>query len=163
MFITLQINHLTIGIMRIEKSTEIKKPASEVFNYLKYTRNQDNFSVWNMADPKMKKEQSGKDGEVGFIYRWDSQVKNVGAGEQETIAIIDGKQIDSAIRFFRPMKNTGKTSFLIDDAGDGLTRVTWIFDSPSKFPMVLFAPIFKKMLGKDLEKGLDNLKTILGK
>jgi len=147
--------------MKIEKSVEIKKASSDVFNYLKYTRNQDNFSVWNMADPGMKKEQSGNDGEVGFIYRWDSQNKNVGAGEQETTAIIPGKQIDSAIRFFKPMKNTGKTSFLISDAGNGFTRVEWIFDSPSKFPMVLFAPIFKRMLGKDLEKGLSNLKGIL--
>jgi hypothetical protein len=149
--------------MRIEKSKEIRKPASDVFNYLKYTRNQDNFSVWNMSDPGMKKEQSGTDGEVGFIYRWDSQNKNVGAGEQETTAIIPGKQIDSAIRFFRPMKNTGKSSFVIEDSRNNQTQVTWIFESPSKFPMLLFAPIFKKMLGKDLEKGLENLKTILEK
>ncbi len=147
--------------MKIEKSTLIGKPSQVVFDYLKFTRNQDNFSVWNMADPGMKKEQSGNDGEVGFIYRWDSQVKNVGAGEQKTTAIIPGKQIDSEIRFFRPMKNTGKTSFIIDDKGNGKTQVTWIFDSPSKFPMRLFAPLFKKVLGKDLDKGLENLKSIL--
>ena len=76
--------------MRIEKSVEIRKPSSEVFNYLKYTRNQDNFSVWNMADPDMKKEQSGTDGEVGFLYRWDSQNKNVGAGEQEITSNYSG-------------------------------------------------------------------------
>jgi hypothetical protein len=163
MFIRLKINRLTVMIMRIEKSAEIRKPSSDVFNYLKFTRNQDNFSVWNMADPGMKKEQSGTDGEVGFIYRWDSQNKNVGAGEQEITAIIPGKRIDNSIRFFRPMKNTGKTSFIIDDTGKGQTRVTWIFDSPSKFPMVLFSPIFKKMLGKDLENGLENLKTLLEK
>jgi len=149
--------------MRIERSIAIKKSSEEVFNYLKYTRNQDNFSVWNMADPDMKKEQSGTDGEVGFIYRWDSKVKNVGAGEQKITAIIPGKRIDSEIMFFRPMENTGKTSFIVNEAGSGLTNVEWIFDSPSKFPMVLFAPIFKKMLGRDLAKGLDNLKGILEK
>jgi hypothetical protein len=149
--------------MKIQKSVEIRKPSSEVFNYLKLTRNQDYFSVWNMADPGMKKEQSGTDGEVGFVYRWDSQNKNVGAGEQETKAIIPGKRIDSELRFLRPMQNTGKTSFLITDSGNGLTKVDWIFDSPSKFPMVLFAPIFKRMLGKDLEKGLANLKALLEK
>ncbi|HOW39628.1 MAG TPA: SRPBCC family protein [Bacteroidales bacterium] len=149
--------------MRIERSIAIKKSSEEVFNYLKYTRNQDNFSVWNMADPDMKKEQSGTDGEVGFIYRWDSKDKNVGAGEQKITAIIPGKRIDSEIMFFRPMENTGKTSFIVNEAGSGLTNVEWIFDSPSKFPMVLFAPIFKKMLGRDLAKGLDNLKGILEK
>jgi hypothetical protein len=149
--------------MKIEKSAEIRKPSSEVFNYLKLIRNQDNFSVWNMTDPQMKKEHTGTDGEVGFTYRWDSQNKNVGAGEQKITAIVQGKQIDCEIRFFRPMENTGKTSFIIEDAGNGSTRVRWIFDSPTKFPMSLLTPIFKKMLGKDLEKGLLNLKTILQK
>ena len=149
--------------MKIEKSIIINKTRSEVFSYLKFTRNQDNFSVWNMADPSMKKEHIGNDGTVGFIYRWDSENKNVGAGEQETTAIIEGERIDSALRFFRPMQNTGTTSFVISDGGNGSTRVTWIFDSPSKFPMVLFAPVFRIMLGKDLGQGLKNLKVLLEK
>jgi len=75
----------------------------------------------------------------------------------------NGKSIDYAIRFSRPMKNTGKTKFQITGSADGYTSVEWIFDSPSKFPMSLFSPIFKIMLGKDLEKGLQNLKVILEK
>ena len=42
-------------IMKIEKSIKINKSSGLVFDYLKMTRNQDNFSVWNMADPNMKK------------------------------------------------------------------------------------------------------------
>jgi hypothetical protein len=61
------------------------------------------------------------------------------------------------------MQNTGKTKFLITGTGDESTSVAWIFDSPSKFPMSLFSPIFKIMLGKDLAKGLINLKRILEK
>ena len=149
--------------MKIEKSITINKSSRLVFNYLKFTRNQDNFSVWNMADPNMKKNQKGIDGTVGYIYSWDSTIKNVGAGEQETTAIEDGKSIEYSIRFFRPMQNTGKIKFQITSLGDENTSVVWIFDSPSKFPMSLFSPIFKKMLGKDLQKGLNNLKSILEK
>jgi len=149
--------------MRIEKSIEVRRNAGEVFEYLRFTMNQDNFSVWNMADRSMKKEYSGNDGSVGFIYKWDSSNKNVGAGEQETVAIADGKRIDFAIRFFKPMKNTGTSSFDISETGNGSCRVEWVFDSPSKFPMSLFSPIFKRMLGKDLEKGLGNLKALLEK
>ena len=149
--------------MKITKSIEIKKPSQEVFDYLKYTRNQDNFSVWNMNDPDMQKFYTGNDGEVGFIYRWESQVKNVGAGEQETTAINPGKQIDTNVRFFRPMKNVANISFLVEDAGNDVSRVTWFFDSPSRFPFNLLAPLFKNMLGKDLVKGLENLKVILEK
>ncbi|MBK7711774.1 MAG: SRPBCC family protein [Bacteroidales bacterium] len=149
--------------MKITKSIEINKNSGLVFDYLRITKNQDNFSVWNMSDPDMKKTHLGNDGTVGFIYSWDSTMKNVGAGEQVITAIEEGKSIEYSIRFFRPMKNTGKTKFEITSIGKESTSVAWIFDSPSKFPMSLFSPIFKKMLGKDLEKGLINLKRILEK
>jgi hypothetical protein len=149
--------------MRIEKSVEIRKSSKLVFDYLKFTKNQDNFSVWNMADPNMKKEYLGLDGTIGFIYKWDSTNKNVGAGEQEITAINEGMSIEYSIRFFRPMQNTGISRFEITGKRDDLSSVTWTFDSPSKFPMSLFSPIFKKLLGKDIEKGLGKLKAILEK
>jgi len=149
--------------MKIEKSTLIARSLPEVFAYLKQTKNQDNFSVWNMTDPSMTKTYKGIDGTVGFIYSWDSTNKNVGAGEQEITTIEEGKKIGYEIRFFRPMKNVGKVTFLCYSNDNGETEVSWIFDSPSKFPFSLFAPIFKRMLGKDLEKGLSNLKAILEK
>jgi hypothetical protein len=149
--------------MKIEKSIQISSDSKKVFDYLRITRNHDNFSVWNMADPDMKKTNQGTDGTVGFKYGWDSTLKNVGAGEQEITAIEDGKSIDYSITFFRPMQNTGKTKFQVTSLGSGKTTVDWIFDSPSKFPMSLFSPVFKLMLGKDLEKGLINLKKIMEK
>ena len=149
--------------MKLEKSVIINKGSGLVFDYLKMTRNQDNFSVWNMADLNMKKSYEGTDGKVGFKYSWDSTLKNVGAGEQEIAAIEDGKSIEYTIRFTRPMQNTGKTRFQIKSLGNDNSSVTWTFDSPSRFPMSLFSPIFKRMLGKDLEKGLHNLKVILEK
>ena len=149
--------------MKIEKSITINKSSGLVFDYLKITGNQDNFSVWNMADPNMKKSYKGTDGTIGFQYSWDSTIKNVGAGVQEITAIENGKSIDYSIDFTRPMKNHGKTKFEIINLGAESTSVVWVFDSPSKFPMSLFSPIFKRMLGKDLEKGLFNLKGILEK
>ena len=147
--------------MRIEKSIDINKSSKEVYEYLKYTRNQDNFSVWNMKDPGMKKEFKGTDGKVGFIYKWDSTNNSVGSGEQEITGIDEGRTIEYALRFMRPMQNTGRSEFRVAGKGEKTTSVTWVFDSPSKFPMSLFSPVFKKMLGKDLEKGLNNLKGIL--
>ena len=67
--------------MKIEKSIEINTSSELVFDYLKITVNQDNFNVWNMTDPSMKKQYHGKDGTIGFIFSWDSTLKNIGAGE----------------------------------------------------------------------------------
>ena len=149
--------------MNIERNIVINKSVNEVYEYLKFMQHQDYFSVWNMTDPNMKKTHKGTDGTVGFLYTWDSEMKNVGAGEQQTTGIEDGKSIDYTVKFYRPMQNTGNIRFQITSLGEESSSVAWIFDSPSKFPMSLFSPIFKKMLGKDLLKGLNNLKGILEK
>jgi len=149
--------------MIIEKSVVINKDIETVFSYLKQTRNQDNFSVWNMKDPGMKKTYSGTDGTKGFIYTWDSTDKNVGTGAQEITGITANSRIDYELRFERPMKNTGKSSFIVDKINENETSATWTFISPTKFPFSLFTPILKKMLGKQIESSLQNLKALLEK
>lgn len=96
----------------LEKSVAINKDAHEVFEFLKQTKHQDQFSIWNMKDPNMTKNYSGEDGSKGFIYSWDSKDKNVGAGEQEITGIIEDTRIDYELRFKRPMQNTAKSSFI---------------------------------------------------
>ncbi len=147
----------------IEKTIVINKDVHEVFSFLKETKNQDRFSVWNMKDPGMKKTYSGEDGTKGFIYTWDSADKNVGAGEQEITSIEEDTRIDYEIRFERPVKNVAQSGFKVDKQHQNSTSVTWFFASPSKFPMSLFAPFLKKMLGKQIEEGLQNLKALLEK
>lgn len=149
--------------MVIEKSVVINKSRQEVFDYIKIARNMDFYSVWNMADPEKKTSYSGTDGTVGFTYRWDSKNKNVGAGEQEIVKISEGTSIAYELRFERPMKNTGSSKFILSDAGNGQTKVLWDFRGPMKFPMSLFKGMFQKMLGKDIEKSLGNLKEVLEK
>lgn len=146
--------------MVIEKHIVINKPAQEVFDYIRLVKNQDNFSKWNMADPTMQKSYSGTDGQIGFIYTWDSKDKNVGAGEQEITAIEAGRKVEYALRFKRPMEQSAKGSFTVNQLSNG-TDVMWGFYGTSTFPMVLFKSIFQKMLGNDLQTSLTNLKKIL--
>ena len=146
--------------MVIEKKIVINKPAQEVFNYIKHIKNHDHFSKWIMMDPSMQKTYTGTDGQVGFIYSWDSTNKNVGAGEQEIIGIEEGLAIDFALRFKRPMEQSAKAVMRVTQQADG-TLVMWGFYGKSAFPMVLLKSVFQKMLGKDLQISLGNLKKIL--
>ena len=158
------ISMLSSKEMIIERNVTINKPLPEVFEFLKYTKNQDNFSVWNMTDPNMSKQYVGIDGDIGFIYKWDSSTnKNVGAGEQETKSIIHNKIIEFEVRFKRPMVNVAIAKFVVNTTPLNQTNVMWGFYSGTKFPMRLVKGIFVKMLGKDLDKGLQNLKTVLEK
>ncbi len=149
--------------MIIEKNVTINRNINEVFSYLKQTKNQDQFSVWNMKDPGMKRNYSGVDGTKGFVYSWDSTNKNVGAGSQEITNISEGSRIDYQLRFLRPMQNIAASSFVLNKIDEKNTSVTWTFQSPTKFPMSLFAPIFKNMLGKQINESLQNLKALLEK
>ncbi|MGR3809138.1 SRPBCC family protein [Jiulongibacter sp. NS-SX5] len=149
--------------MIVEKSVVIQQPKQVVFDYLKLVKNADNFSVWNMNDPKKKTTYTGTDGSVGFVYRWESEVRNVGIGEQEIMKIVDGDLIEYQLRFEKPMNNVGVSKFILNDAGDGQTQVIWDFRGPTKFPMSLFKGFFQKMLGKDISQSLENLKGILEK
>jgi len=147
----------------VERSVIIAKPKSEVFDYLRMLRNQNDYSVWNKMDPKSKKWYKGTDGTVGFISAWDSKNDDVGAGEQEIMRITSESRIDLEVRFKRPFESVGKAHFELKGAENNGTEVTWSFDSHSPYPfniMLLFMDM-DAMLGKDLEKGLENAKTIL--
>ena len=147
----------------VEKSVVINKSKNEVFDYLKICKNQDQFSVWNMQDPAKKTSYEGTDGTVGFVYKWDSANKQVGAGSQKITKIEPGVSIVYDLHFERPMKNTAVAKFAIATENTNQTKVSWEFRGATKFPMSLFKGIFQKMLGKDMEKSLNNLKQVLEK
>jgi uncharacterized protein YndB with AHSA1/START domain len=150
---------------RIERSTVIKKPKSEVYNYLRILKNAEQYNKWTMTDPHMKKTLTGTDGTVGFIYAWDSTNKNAGAGAQEIIKLKENTQIDYELRFERPFKNTAYSSLVLEDVSPDQTKVTWSFDGVMPYPFNVMHALLgmSKILGKDLETSLLNLKTILEK
>lgn len=150
--------------MSIEKSIVINKPLQQVFDYVKFVKNHDNFSVWAMMDPDMKREYRGTDGQPGFVFAWDSSKnKNVGAGEQEIKSINEGKSIGYELRFLRPMQNVAMATFFFEPVSATSTKVNWGFSCPMKFPMNTMKPMFENMLGKQLQTGLQNLKTVMEK
>jgi hypothetical protein len=148
---------------RVVREITISKPKQVVFDYVKLLKNQNDFSVWASMDPNMKKEFRGTDGTVGFVSAWDSKVKDVGKGEQEIIGIIDGDRIDYELRFMLPMKSKDYAYMSTEALTNTTTRVKWGFAGRMSYPanlMLLFMNM-DAMLGKDLEQGLNKLRTIL--
>jgi len=147
----------------VERSITLNMPKQVVYDYVKYLKNQNTFSVWAKIDPNMKVEFRGTDGAVGFVSAWDSPVKEAGKGEQEIIKMEEGKRIDYEIRFLEPMKSTDYAYIVFDSVNDSTTNVAWGFFGKMKYPMntMLLFMDMDKMLGKDLDGGLHNLKAIL--
>ncbi|TXE10084.1 SRPBCC family protein [Seonamhaeicola algicola] len=144
------------------RSIEIEKPLTDVFNYLKFIKNQDAWSPWKKKDPDMDQDFEGVDGEVGFISRWNGN-KDVGSGEQEIKRIVKDNIVESELRFFRPWKSESDAYLKVEYLTDNKTKVVWGFSGKNKFPFSIFMLFFNidKAVGKDFEEGLTELKTIL--
>lgn len=149
----------------VQREITINKPKTEVFEYIKYLKNQDNYSKWNNMDPDMKKSYIGTDGTVGFIYHWESENENLGTGEQEIKKITEGERVDFELRFIKPFEATEPAFMTTESINDNETKVTWGFSGHMNYPlniMMLFMD-FEKMIGDDLDYGLTNLKAQLEK
>lgn len=149
----------------IERSITINKPKQDVFDYIKYIKNQDNYSKWNMLDPAMKKTYTGTDGTVGFISAWESTHENVGVGEQEILKISEGERIDMKLRFKVPFEAEDDAYMITTAVDSATTKVAWGFKGAFPYPMNIMK-LFVDMetaIGGDLDTGLSNLKTLLEK
>lgn len=151
------------GKYAVEREVKINKSKQEVYDYVKYLKNQDNFSVWAKADLAMKKEFTGEDATVGCMASWDSENPDVGKGEQKIIKIAEGERIDYELHFIEPFESTDYAYLTTTAVTDSVTSVKWGFNGEMKYPMnlmMLFMDM-ESMLAPDLQNGLNNLKAIL--
>lgn len=148
----------------VEREVLISRPRQEVFDYVKYLKNQDAYSKWNQLEPDMKKTYRGTDGTVGFVYAWEGDGE-AGKGEQEIKNIVDGERIDCEVRFEKPMESTAPIYMLTEEVGANQTKVKWGFKGVMPYPMNLMIPIMgiEDLIGDDLQIGLNNLKLLLEK
>ena len=149
----------------VEKTIVINKPKAEVFKYVKFLKNQNNYSAWAQMDLNMKRNYIGEDGQPGFVSAWESESRNVGKGEIEIKNISEGDRIDFELRFIKPFKSANKVYMITESFEKKQTLVKWGIAGTMKYPanlMLLFMDM-NNMLGKDLEVGLGNLKLLLEK
>jgi len=144
----------------VEREITINKPADSIFKYVKSLKNQNEFSVWANRDPKIKITYKGTDGAVGAVSSWESNVKEVGVGEQEITKITENRRLDFALRFKKPMEDTAVGYMSTDPVSENQTKVKWGISGVIPYPTNIMLPMLKmdQMIGNDLQKGLENLK-----
>lgn len=153
------------GNYAVEREVTINKPKQDVFDFVKYLKNQNKFSVWAKIDPAMKTEFRGEDATVGFVSAWDSKNPKAGKGEQKIVSMADGERIDYELHFIKPFESTDFAYMTFESSSESATKVKWGFKGTMKYPMnlMLLFTDMEKMLAPDLQNGLDNLKGILEK
>ena len=141
----------------------INAPRQKVFDFLKHLKNQEQFNKWATAGKENRKEEfKGTDGTVGYIYSWSGD-KSAGQGEKEIKNIIEGKRIETEIRFVKPMAAIASIVMETESLSDSQTKVTWSNSGILKYPLNIMIPIAEKNFSKDMKSSLSILKEILEK
>ena len=146
----------------VKRDIVINAPCEKVFNYIKLLRNQDEFNKHAMAGPDRKKEFKGIDGTVGYIYSWSGN-KNAGEGEKEIKNIIEGKRVETEIRFIKPMVTSASIIMETDSLPGNQTKVSWSNAGTLKYPVNIMIPMMEKHVVKDMDTSLATLKALLEK
>ena len=144
----------------VKREIVINAPRQKVFEFLKLLKNQDKFNVWAKADPNRKWEYKGTDGTAGFIISWKGN-KDAGEGEKEIMNILEGKRIETQIRFVEPMAMVADVIMETESVSDKQTKVGLINAGKMDYPMNIFIPFAERQFPKDMDKSLENLKKLL--
>lgn len=149
----------------VEREITISKPTDSIFKYVRSLKNQNEFSVWANMDPKMKVHYKGADGMVGSVSSWESNVKEVGVGEQQITKIKENRRLDFALRFKKPMEDTAVGFMSTEPISENKTKVKWGISGVIPYPTNVMLPLLRmdQMIGNDLQKGLENLKDKMEK
>lgn len=143
----------------VEREIVINKSKAEVFDFVRYLKNQDHYNKWVRMDPEMKKDFSGTDGSVGCVYYWDGE--KAGKGEQKITRVVDGDRMEAEIHFIKPFEGIAQTHVATEEVAPGRTKVIWGMKGESKYPMNFMNLFMDSMLGADLDESLATLKAVL--
>ena len=145
---------------QIQREADIQAPPEKVHALLADFHRWEAWSPWEKLDPAMKKTHSGAASGRGAIYAWEGNGK-AGAGRMEITRDTPPSGLTIQLDFFKPFKANNQADFTLEPRGGG-THVTWRMHGPSPFMskvMGLFIDL-DKMVGRDFEAGLANLKAL---
>jgi hypothetical protein len=150
---------------RVQRVATIKAPAESIFSQINDFHRWGGWSPWENRDPAMKRTFSGAESGKGAVYAWDGN-KNVGSGRMEILDASSPSKITIKLDFFKPFEghNTAEFTF-VRERDASATNVIWVMQGPSSF-MSKMMQVFMdldKMIGRDFEAGLANLKTLTEK
>ena len=148
---------LSPSTFRVERSTVINGSPQTIFAILNDFHQSVHWSPWEKKDLKMKQTISGSPTGKGAIHEWDGN-KDVGQGREEIIESIPHSKVVVRLDFFRPFKGSNTAEFLLHSQGAS-TKMTWIVYGPVNFIVRLIGLNMDKMIGKDFEAGLANMKA----
>ncbi|HTB03355.1 MAG TPA: SRPBCC family protein [Bradyrhizobium sp.] len=145
---------------KVQRAATIKAPPEKIFAVISDFHRWGSWSPWENRDPAMQRSFSGANSGKGAVYAWDGN-KNVGSGRMEILDVSVPSKIVIKLDFLKPFEAHNTAEFTMLPQGDA-TNLTWAMHGPLVF-MAKVMHVFvnmDKMIGKDFEAGLANLKRL---
>lgn len=148
---------------RVERKAVVKASPDQVRAQIADFRQWPAWSPWEKMDPGMKRTLGGAASGKGATYAWEGN-SQVGKGRMEILEDTPSK-VQIQLDFLAPFEAHNMAEFTLAPVGADSTEVTWAMYGPSPF-MTKVMQVFcsmDKMVGKDFEAGLANLKAVAEK
>ena len=145
---------------RIQRAASIQAPPEKIFPLIDDFRNWGAWSPWEKMDPALKRAYSGPPSGKGAVYEWEGNNK-VGKGRMKIMDAPSPSRVTIKLDFLKPFEAHNTAEFTLTRRG-GATDVTWTMHGPNLFIGKVMSLFFNmdRMVGKDFETGLANLKTV---
>jgi uncharacterized protein YndB with AHSA1/START domain len=148
---------------RVERSATIKAPPEKIFAILNDFQRWETWSPWEKKDPTMKRTLTVVSSGKGAVYSWEGN-KEVGEGRMEIAESVPPSRLDIKLDFVKPFEAHNRVQFALAPRGDA-TSVSWAMegDTPYLAKIVHVFLDMDKLVGKDFETGLANLRAVAEK
>ncbi|RJF96541.1 polyketide cyclase [Noviherbaspirillum cavernae] len=148
---------------RVQRTTSIQATPEKIFPHINDLRR---FSVWSpydKKDPAMQRTYSGAASGKGAAYAWEGNGE-VGKGRMEIAESAAPAKVTIKLDFIKPFEAHNMVDFTLIPQGDA-TEVTWSMQGPAPYLARIMHLFFDmdKMVGKDFEVGLADLKVLAEK
>jgi hypothetical protein len=141
----------------VQRETTINARAADIFPWLSNLHRFNEWNPWLEQEPTSTLTYSGPEEGPGASYAWLG--KKTGQGNMTVRSQTPPHELSLDLNFMKPIKANNTVKFALSERG-GATIVTWIMSGQNNFVAKLFQTFMNmdKMVGKDFEKGLANLK-----
>lgn len=145
---------------RVQRSAFVQAPPDRVFPLVSDFHQWAAWSPWEKMDPDLKRTYSGSASGVGAVYEWSGN-KKVGQGRMEITDATAPSRVAIQLDFIKPFEAHNAVELLLTGR-DGGTDVSWGMEGgqPFLFKVMTLVMDMDRMIGKEFETGLANLKAL---
>ncbi len=147
-----------MSAFEIVRRAHVAADPARVHDLINDFKKWQSWSPWEGLDPAMQRDYSGSEAGVGSHYAWSGNRK-AGRGSMQ-ITDSNPQEVGIDLHFDKPFKADNKITFELTPSNGG-TDVAWTMRGEQTGMGALFGRLFSmdKLVGKDFEKGLAQLKT----